>query len=154
MSLGTGFGASPHSLFERFNKLRTAIRIARIVQYIGSKINACRSDDLRMGSGQRQENEVSSRHIGNGYALMSLCAGAILWNREFTGQCRPADLPQIELEHRVLSGTHCSTNLASPFHFDHMALAIVDGQKMQLAPIFFGQRSCDGRIQASAGKDD
>ena len=82
-------------------KLGPAVGIAAIVDRVDAQENVGGAKHLGIGQGQRQEDRVSRRHIGDRECRGPFRRPAGPWAREWRRQGAAAELGQIHLQHDV-----------------------------------------------------
>ena len=144
-------GRQRRQLLEGGDELRTAIRIARVIERVHADDDVVRAEHLGPAERQRQEDGVARRHVGRRDLVADRSAGP-----SGTGASVVSDEPP-----NADRSTSSSTCRATPSHAATaraassslgVALAVADGQRVQAEAVCSWRwpRPCRSRARRSA----
>src|SRR5215831_6806261 len=151
-SLDAGLGSQVGRRLERFEELRPAVGIARVVEGIGADEYVAGSGRLAPGDRVREKEGVAGRDIGN---RDRLTAETVARNLERSvGQGRRAAGGKVQTDDPVLAGAVASGQGPGPFELNGMSLAVVEGERKRLETVFSRQQETCGRVEPAGEEDD
>ena len=153
-SLDSGLRRQPSQLGKCFDELRPAIGVAAVVDRIDSDEEIERAQHLCPAQGQRQEDRVACRHIGDRDAAAEFRFAAVLRHVDVVGECRAAELPQVDLKDSMLLHAERLANPLRRLQFKPMPLTVVDRQSVQVKPLLPSKCQHRGGIESAADKNN
>src|ERR1035438_8481275 len=89
-------GGQVSHLLKGLDKLRPAVRVARVVQRVYANENVARAQHLSPSQRKRQENRIARRYIRNGNAVRHIVCRAALGHVDVAGERGAAKDAQID----------------------------------------------------------
>ncbi len=137
-------------LRESLNKLRPAIRIARIINRIHANEDIRSVADFRVRQRERQKNGVARRNISDGNTGGHGAFLTVFRNLNLRRQGRSAKNAEINPGDSKFLRAQLRRYLPRRFHLDHMPLPIIKGQAEAFVSLLFRNcKNCAG-IQTAA----
>ena len=153
-SLDAGSGREVgHRLVGR-DVLGPAVRVAAVVERVDADEDVLGAERLGPGERKGQEYRVARRHVGDRNAVAHLGDGAALRDVDVTGQCRAAELAQVDVDDDVVLHAGGSRNSCGGFEFDLVALAVAEGHRVDVEAFGLGDCECGGGVEAAAQQAD
>ena len=152
--LDAGPGGEVGQLLEGAGELRPAIRISGVIDGVDSDIQVEGAKRLGPGQGQRQENGVAGRDVGDGDAGRHLFGGAVARHVDVGGEGGAAEGAEVEGEDAVFGGAQGVGDAAGGVEFDGVPLAVGHGEGVAAEAVVAGRGQGHGGIEAAAEQDD
>src|SRR5271166_4872681 len=127
-TLHTGLGGQIGKPGESLEELRSAIRIARVIEHVGADEDVEGADCFRVAKRDAKQNRVARRNIRDRNPVVDLIGASLLRNFDRVGQRRSADGAQVELHRAMLDNSETKRDFRRLIELDAMALPVVDAQ--------------------------
>jgi len=144
----------PGHPFESLNELRTAVGISAVVKGVNAYENVAAAENFSPSQGERQENRVARRDVGDGNAVGHLVDRTSLRNSYLIRERRAPEGSKIDGRNSVLGYTERSSDTTSGFQFPNVTLPIRKRECVGLITLTLGNRQNSRRVEATAQQYD
>src|SRR5688572_1754494 len=145
---GPGTRRQVRHALEGGDVLRTAVRIAGVVDCIHADKDIVRAEHFAPREREGQEHRVARRHIGDRNTLDRRLGH---WNRRI-GERRPAEGPEVDVYHPVLDGTEHLRDARGRIELGRVPLPVREAERM--TGIALGPRDCQAGRGIKTTRDE